>query len=320
MGLEALPQTVPFLSQLRSTQVFYLPNPTVEQFQNQFIDLFHDFDPEKQITISITDSLRGEASVKISFDPSRAMTTAPTMIGFRPQQQPVLQQPVTIIPLTFTRSDFQGQKSVLSATIGPQGQPQFEPGKSLGISSAIIAPLTYNAGENAAWLSQLSIQKRSSELLEAVQSHFSFIRGLTSESLVPGVPATVYADIEGLSRKIQISLVSGGISRLLTIILAIVSHPKGVVLIDEVENGLFHDQFAILWKTILDLATRYNSQIFVSTHSKECLVGAVQAINSDPASFALLRLSRADSCSSIEMFPGEQAEAALEKNGEVRDS
>jgi hypothetical protein len=320
-GLDGTPNLIPWMNQLRSTPTFLLGNPTPEQFRALFVDLFYNFDADEKISVSLVDSKRRTtASVQIHFDEKQAVTTSQPSIGFRQQVQN-LQQPITIIPLAFNRTDFNGQRATLLVTINAQGQPHIDQGKNLGIGSYLMANINYGTpGENAAWLSQLSVQKRSGEVIEAVQRHFPFIHGLSSESLMPGMPATLYADLPNLTRRIPISLVSGGISRLLTMVLSIMAYAGGVVLIDEVENGIFHDLHVPLWKTLLDLAKHYDTQLFVSTHSQECLRGAAQAIASDSENFTLLR-TRIDSegKASVEVFGGEQAEAAIEKNGEVRD-
>jgi hypothetical protein len=226
MGLDGIPQVAPWMNQLRNIPIIMVGNPTPEQFQAQYMDFFHGFGVEGKIVISIEDSERRKATVRIYFDPSKATTAEQPSIGFR--QTPgfrsgasgsppaVTLPPVTIIPLAFERTDFQGQKSTLLATITSEGQPLLQPGKPLGIVSGFIASSYYGGpGENASWLSQLSIQKRKGEVLEAVQRHFPFIRDLTSEAVLPGMPGTVYADLEDLPRRIPLSLVSGGISRLL---------------------------------------------------------------------------------------------------------
>ena len=91
------------------------------------------------------------------------------------------------------------------------------------------------------------------------------------------------------------------------------------MLVDEIENGMFHDQYESVWKTLAELSERHQTQLFISSHSKECLKDAVATIALSPAHFALLRARRQEDETSIELFEGEQMEAALEKNGEVRD-
>jgi Fe-S cluster assembly ATPase SufC len=316
MGLDGTPGVMPFLNGLRSIPTFFMQNPTPEQFQAWFMDLFYDFDLDGKIIVSIGDSSNRNSSVRVYFEPKAAVTAGPA-IGF--QQVPTNTPPATIVPLAFERSDFEGKKSTLLATINQQGQPFLQPGKSLGIVSGFISSVSFGQPpENAAWLSKLSVQKRSQEVIEAVQRHFPFIQNLTVESFMPGMSA-VYADIPYLSRKIPLSLVSSGISRLITLMLAILSFPRGVILIDEIENGIFHNQYAMLWQTVLDLAAHHETQLFISTHSKECLKGAMAAMAASPDSFTLLRVRRGDGQAVVERFGGEQVEAALEKDGEVRD-
>ena len=316
LGLDAAPGTMPWLNSMRSINFIVAPNLTAEQFKEQFIDFFHDFNSEEPISVQIEDSAKRTASVRVFFDPQKA-TTAQPAIGF--QTAPSLGVPTTIIPLIFERSDFQGQKSALLATINQQGQFFMEPGRPMGIVSGFFSNAYFGVPhENATWLSKLSVEKRSGEVIESLQRHFRFIRGVTSETTVQG-QGTVYVDLPHLPRKIPLSLVSGGISRLFTLMLAIVTFRGGVVLIDEVENGIFHSQYSLVWKTLIDLAEHHNTQLFISTHGHESLNDALPAVRENKDDFALLRVRRANGKSTVEFFSGAQLEAALEKDGEVRD-
>lgn len=317
LALDASPSDLPWLNNNRGIPLVLPGNPTPEQFQAIFADFFHDFNLQTPISTAVLDSAHREATLRVFFDPSRAVTTQPRL-GFQQPGNPP-QPPITVVPLVFERTDFQGQSSAPSVRIDPiQGQLFLEPAKPMGIVSGLISSSSYgNPGENAQWLSKLSVQKRSEEVVEALRRHFPFIRQITSENIF-GFPS-IYADISDVPRKLPLSLVSSGISRLLTFILAIVEFKNGVVLIDEIENGIFHDQYSRLWQTLADLADRYDTQLFVSTHSKECLKEAVPIIAKQSSDFSLLRLRRDGPQSHVEFFGGEQMEAALQMNGEVRD-
>jgi len=316
LGLDATPGSLPWLNSMRGMNFLVPPNLTAEQFKEQFIDFFHGFNAEIPICIRIKDSTNRSASVRVYFDPKKATTTQPG-IGF--QAAPSLSVPTTIIPLVYDRVDFQGQGNVLMASINPQGQLFLEPGRPMGISSGFFSNSYFGIPqENATWLSKLSVEKRSGEVIESIQRHFPFVRDITSETTVQGF-GTVYADLPHLPRKIPLSLVSSGISRLFTLMLAIVTFRGGVVLIDEVENGIFHDQYALIWKTLADLAEHHNTQLFISTHSGECLREALPTVKEKRNDFALLRVRRENGQSIVEPFSGDQLESALDKNGEVRD-
>ena len=319
-GLDGTPNVIPWLNQMRNIFTFMPLNPTIEQFQAQFVDLFHDFDAKTPIVIQIQGSAHGSAVLRIYFDPERAVTAQPS-IGFQPTLSPILSPPPsTIIPLAFDRINFKGEKSIICATINPAGQLYLEPGKGMGLTSGFISNIYFGSPpENAAWLSQLSIEKRSEEVVKSIQRHFPFIRQVTSETPAPGI-GTIYADIENLPRKIPLSLLSGGISRLFALILSIIAYQKGVVLIDEIENGIFYEQYPLLWRTLIDLARHHDTQLFISTHSAECLKAAVPVVKENSSEFCLLRVNKKNAKSDVEKFFGPQLYAALEKGGEIRSS
>ncbi len=65
---------------------------------------------------------------------------------------------------------------------------------------------------------------------------------------------TIYADI-GLGRLLPVRLMGDGMSRIFSIALAIASAPGGIVLVDEIENGIHHSVMEKVWKAIGAFAT-----------------------------------------------------------------
>ncbi|MHB8422345.1 MAG: AAA family ATPase [Leptospirales bacterium] len=320
MALHGTPLVIPFINQMRQIPFGFQPNPTPDQFKSFFLDLFSDFNTEKVIQFELKNSDGKTAKLKVYFDQNRAVTIQPTL-GFNVENPPFF-LPSTIVPLVFDRIDFQAQSNFFLATIQAGGQFFLEPGPEMVPSSGYFSGSSYGVHyENATWFSNLSIQKRDKEVIEALKRHFPFINQITSETIFPGFGGMIYADILGLPRKLPLTLVSAGISRLFTLILAIFTFEKGSVLIDEVENGLFHDQHHEMWKTITDLSIQNNTQLFVSTHSMECLQSVKSIILEKPEYFSLIRIHRnkLDLHSIVDEFDGEQLGAALDKNGEVRD-
>lgn len=292
-------------------------NPTPEQFESIFVDLFHLFDSQEEIVISVGDSDHRTSEVRIHFDPSKATTIQP-QLGFQLPQMVPSAPPTTIIPLAFDRSDFQGRKDTILATLNPQGQMFFQPGKPIGPVSGLISIIYFGGpGENATILSQLDIEKRSKEIKQAIQKHFPFISDVTSETPAPGM-GIVYADLESLPRKIPLSLLSGGISRLFTMILCIVKYKGGVVLIDEIENGIYFEQYPLVWKTLVDLAKHYDTQLFITTHSLECLRESLDTIKVNEEDFLLLRVEKENGSSKITPIEAKFIEAAIEQGFDVR--
>ena len=84
-----------------------------------------------------------------------------------------------------------------------------------------------------------------------------------------------------------------GVGRLLSLLLAILQTPGGVVLIDEVENGLHYSVMKPVWQAIAQAARQADMQVFATTHSWECIQAAHQAYKgSGPYELRYFRLDR----------------------------
>ena len=114
---------------------------------------------------------------------------------------------------------------------------------------------------------------------------------MTTISNSRGTPL-IHGDI-GLGRLIPITAMGEGTKRLLALSLAFLNARNGVLLIDEIENGLYHNALVDIWKSLDWLSREFNVQVFATTHSYECIVAANSAfteMESDDLHFH--RLSR----------------------------
>ncbi len=316
MGLDGLPSGVPWFFQVRNLILTFPSPPSQSQFESVFADFFYQSDTRNKIQFSMVDSEEKVARLLIYFDPARAVTTQPQPIGFQPSIAPHGSS-VTIVPLAFDRTDFHGHTDVLLATVNAQGGLELQQGKNMGLTSGLVAGSQFGGpGEAAQWLSQLNIQKRGEQFVERFRTHFPVIHKLSSEMPVPGVPA-IYADVD-LQRMIPLTLVSAGASRILFMMLALAQFSGGVVLIDELENGVFYEQYPLVWDTLVDLSRTNNTQLFISSHSRECLEQAAPVISQFPDDFSLLKLRLENGESFVEQYNGSELGAALQKRGEIR--
>lgn len=83
-----------------------------------------------------------------------------------------------------------------------------------------------------------------------------------------------------------------GVNRLFGIILSLCNARNGVLLIDEIENGLHHSVQTEIWRTIFRLASTLNVQVFATSHSWDCVDAFQQAANESPQDGVLVRLSK----------------------------
>jgi AAA15 family ATPase/GTPase len=111
-----------------------------------------------------------------------------------------------------------------------------------------------------------------------------------------------------------------GINRILTIILALVNSDNGFLLIDEFENGLHHSIQEKLWEIIFDLSNKLNVQIFVTTHSEDCISGFENVLNS-PQNILNGKLFRLDNINGkvkqVE-YTNDELKIAIENDIEIR--
>ncbi len=70
---------------------------------------------------------------------------------------------------------------------------------------------------------------------------------------------------------IDITHFGDGLQRIFQITLLFATVKNGVLLIDEIENAIHHDLFKKFTRFIEDLAEEFNVQLFITSHSKECI-------------------------------------------------
>jgi len=87
----------------------------------------------------------------------------------------------------------------------------------------------------------------------------------------------------------------GGMLRLFEIALGLVQARGGLLLVDEIENGIHYEVQSELWALIFEAATRLDVQVFATTHSWDCIESFQQAAASLPSVGELIRLHSLDS-------------------------
>ncbi len=70
---------------------------------------------------------------------------------------------------------------------------------------------------------------------------------------------------------VLLSSLGSGLNRYIAIVCAIWKNQNGQLLIDEIENGIHYAKYEKLWEIIFKTSKKANCQIFIATHSKECI-------------------------------------------------
>lgn len=111
-----------------------------------------------------------------------------------------------------------------------------------------------------------------------------------------------------------------GINRILTIILALVNSDNGFLLIDEFENGLHHTVQEKLWNVIFNLSQKLKIQVFVTTHSEDCISGFEKILNTPENSLdgKLIRLDNDNGIIRQVQFDAKELKIANDNDIEIR--
>lgn len=125
----------------------------------------------------------------------------------------------------------------------------------------------------------------------------------------------------GVEQRIPINLMGDGIRKILAIVVGIYECRNGILLIDEIDNGLHYSVLEKVWEVIVRSAKANNTQVFATTHSIDSLKGFNQAIKiadcgDDVSAFKLLHLPGGE----LKAFPylHNQLDYAIEQEIEIR--
>jgi AAA15 family ATPase/GTPase len=70
---------------------------------------------------------------------------------------------------------------------------------------------------------------------------------------------------------VLLSSLGEGLNRYIAVLCAIWASKDGFLLIDEVENGIHYTNYKKLWQIIFQASADANCQLFITSHSKECI-------------------------------------------------
>ncbi len=128
----------------------------------------------------------------------------------------------------------------------------------------------------------------------------------------------VVARFSHSSTPIPLKRLGDGVQRLFGVSLALANCRDGILIIDEVENGIHHSIHRALWKMIFRAAEEGNVQVVAATHSWDCIAGFAEAAIDTPTNGILYRLERTGDDLLAIRYSEEDLEVAARQRIEVR--
>jgi AAA domain, putative AbiEii toxin, Type IV TA system len=176
------------------------------------------------------------------------------------------------------------------------------------------------AGDEDREIRNFGILEKTKRLDEVIPPLHHLEPRLRRLALVPFAgKSRIHGDLDEFKQLVPLPQLGEGIRRLLSILLAVAVVPGGIVLIDEIENGLHYSVQTQVWSAIAQAARQHDVQIFATTHSWECLRYAHDAYCDDEADdFRLHRLDRVHGDITATTYDRDGIDAALAMGVEVR--
>ncbi len=123
----------------------------------------------------------------------------------------------------------------------------------------------------------------------------------------------------GLSQMLPLSQVGQGINRIIAMFSELVGQRPRVCLIDEVENGIHHSMLEEIWTGLAVAAEELDIQLFITTHSHECIEAAHRAFQKRAKyDFSIIQLFRLEGSVQGRVVGREHIEAALAGDIDLR--
>lgn len=189
-----------------------------------------------------------------------------------------------------------------------------QPESTVPFPASIVLTANRNNQEDAQRLAKLRTQKQDDILLKALKIIEPRLLSVT-DSVASGFPA-IWCDI-GLSELVPLFTMGEGMVSIARLVLAIPAAAGGMLLVDEIENGLHHGVLVPVWQVVSETARQNNVQVFATTHSYECIRAAHRSLGVDDG-FRLHRLEVNQGKNRCVTYEADTMEAAIKHEMEVR--
>ncbi len=285
------------------------------QSETPWISLFYGYDENKKITMVANVTRQKKHTLQIKIDREQAELVVKRVPDRNKEGVALTEITGKSLELEYTNEKNKSVKAkmVIEANkIKISAPPIPIPFNAIFLSSRPVS----NLSEDAERFSELEVHGQVDILLEVLKIIEPKLKKL---SLVysAGVPM-IYGDI-GINRLLPLAVMGEGMSRVSSLVLALAHYKNGIVFVDEIENGIHYALMEKIWRSINEASKQFNTQVFATTHSRECVVSAYNAfsINTEK-DFLLHRLNKSNGKIDAKTYSKKTLEAAIDTELEVR--
>lgn len=225
----------------------------------------------------------------------------------------------------YTDEEGESHKSFIrwNNSLQPQGEDGTNPG--IVIQAAELPPQPVNVFLGARFRENTNVDcDVFSDLMKLGEDHrvvdfLQRIDGRVKKIAILTKPTQMLHVDTGLRQFVPMGLLGDGINRLLSMALAVFTARNGILLLDEVENGIHYLKLPEMWRNLSTLAKHFNVQVFATTHSEECIRAAHTALAADSsADLSIHRINQYKKGQVATTYHNETLDHAIEFGSEMR--
>lgn len=273
-------------------------------------DLFYGFNQDIPVEISLIDKSKQPRTVTVSLIEDEE-------VSLPLEEYEAGTGVIRNVPIEFQWTDASGiHKS--RPSVSDNGRVTFPSAKHIQRAAFFPSQFRLNPEEVAKRLSKLSKREQLDGMIELIRKVYGNVEGISVENNAGSWQ--VFAKLEGFVERVPIALHSAGVTKFVSIVFGIAEMEGGCVLIDEVENGFYYNRQEQIWDALYQLASEFRCQLFVTTHSKECLKSLLPVLEDHGRHFALLKTyaAKGREPAKIAVSSGTAMTAAIEQDFDIR--
>jgi len=188
------------------------------------------------------------------------------------------------------------------------------PGGVMVVSTRLQAPIGDSDLYNRVTL-QSGGEEKLLSLLKVVDPRLEKLRYVKA----PGTTTPLVYAYFGKDGALSINQAGEGFNKLFALFCRMILGSAHTLLIDEIENGLYYETMPEIWRGIAAFARSEDVQVFATTHSRECIMAAHEAMESTGYyDFALHRLQWVKGKLEVVTHDQEMLDEAAKAGMEVR--
>lgn len=190
----------------------------------------------------------------------------------------------------------------------------------MNISLPFVQYINFSAIQNNSiildWIGKLELNDEKQKIINILKLIDNDISDISTIALNGQIQ--LYAKTNG--KLLPLKLAGDGINKLLFLVLAILENPNSIILVDEIETGFHYSMYKKLWELIAVFAKENNCQIIATTHSYECIDGAVDGLEKANMlkDFCYYRVDKKGDYNHAYRYSGDLLRSAISTNMEVR--